>query len=53
MLLERTTSCWSSQEATARPSQLLERTGERLLMVANNVEDTRMHGRVISNVLTN
>jgi len=32
---------------------MLESTAERMLMVANIIEDTRMHGRVISNVLTN
>ena len=32
---------------------MLERTAERILLVANIIEDTRMHGRVISNVLTN
>lgn len=32
---------------------MLERTAERMLMVANIIEDTKMHGRVISNVLTN
>jgi len=52
-LLDKAASCYSGLGVTGRPLQLLEWTGERFIMVANNIEDTGMHWRVISNDLTN